>query len=197
MGKGKAPVFLPFCQRSLPLALIKAEQRQQFGLAQVLEPFFFCRNDLIGQGLFQLLPLEDLLFDGPLGDQPIHGHRLRLADAVGPVLGLAVVGRIPVVVVEDHGIGPREVQARASGFRADEEALDRRIAVELPDQIGPKRWRSIAVQTDETELPLPEEVLDDVEHLRALAEEQRPVFAIDDLFHEFLQAVQLPRVLDS
>ena len=120
-------------------ALIKSEQRQQVRLAQVLEPFVVCPKDLICQGLFQLLPLEDLFLDGSLGDQPIHGHRLCLADAVGPILGLAVVGGIPVVVVEDHGIGPREVQARASRLRTDEEALDCRIAVELPDQIGTKR----------------------------------------------------------
>jgi hypothetical protein len=66
-------------------------------------------NDLVCQCLLDGLPLNDLLFNRALGDKLVDGHRLRLTNAMGSILCLVVIRRIPVVIVEDHGVSTREI----------------------------------------------------------------------------------------
>jgi len=54
-------------------------------------------------------------------DQPVDGHVLLLADAVAARLRLQVILRIPVAVVDDDGVGGRQVDAEAARPRAQQE----------------------------------------------------------------------------
>src|SRR5690606_41499011 len=51
--------------------------------------------------------LRDALLDGALGDDPVHLHRLGLADPVGAVGGLLLDGGVPPAVDVDDVVGPR------------------------------------------------------------------------------------------
>ena len=59
-------------------------------------------------------PLQDLLLDGTLTDQPVHGDLLGLAQSMSPVHGLLVHRWVPVAVVEDDGVSSCQVDAEAS-----------------------------------------------------------------------------------
>jgi len=53
-----------------------------------------------------------------------------LTDAVAPVLGLGVHGGVPVAVVEDDGVGARQVDADATAAGREDEAEDALVGVE-------------------------------------------------------------------
>lgn len=57
-----------------------------------------------------------------------------LADAVAPVLGLGVHGGVPVAVVEDDGVGTRQVDADAAAAGREDEAEDALVGVETLHQ---------------------------------------------------------------
>eukprot|EP00968_Pinguiococcus_pyrenoidosus_P015942 scaffold1499_cov255-Pinguiococcus_pyrenoidosus.AAC.18 len=73
----------------------------------------------------QLLLRDRLLhhayFYAPDGEQPVHDHRVLLADPMGSVLRLGIHLRIPVRVEEDHDAGSSEVDAEAAGAGGQEE----------------------------------------------------------------------------
>lgn len=53
-----------------------------------------------------------------------------LANAVAPVLGLSVHGGVPVAVVEDDGVGTRQVDTDAAAAGREDEAEDALVGVE-------------------------------------------------------------------
>ena len=75
------------------------------------------RHELLLLALEQL----DLLLDRAGRDEPVGGHDLGLADAVGAIGGLLLDGRVPPRIEVDDGVGGGEVEARAAGLEADEE----------------------------------------------------------------------------
>ena len=61
-------------------------------------------DDGLGQGALGLQELGDPVFEGALADEAVDLHRSALADAVRPVAGLVLHGRVPpAVVVDDVG----------------------------------------------------------------------------------------------
>lgn len=65
--------------------------------------------------------LEDALFDGALRHQAVYRDVLCLADPVASIHGLGVVGRVPIAVVEDDGVGRGQIDAQASRLRGEQE----------------------------------------------------------------------------
>jgi len=49
--------------------------------------------------------LNDALIDRSLRDQAINSHLACLTEAVSTIHGLGIVRRIPVMVIEDNGVG--------------------------------------------------------------------------------------------
>ena len=70
--------------------------------------------------------LGDPLLDRALGDQPVHLHRLGLADPVGAVGGLLLDGGVPPAVEVDDVVGAGQVEAGAAGLERQQEDRDAR-----------------------------------------------------------------------
>jgi hypothetical protein len=62
----------------------------------------------------------------------------NLTYSVGSVLGLKIMGRIPVRVEYDDGVGPGDVESDSTHFRGQQEQEYPIICVELSDQALPK-----------------------------------------------------------
>ena len=70
--------------------------------------------------------LSNPLLNRALRDEPLDGDVLLLPDPVGPVHGLGVVGWVPVVVVEDHGVGAGQIDPAAACHAEEEDGDVRR-----------------------------------------------------------------------
>jgi hypothetical protein len=171
---------LPTKRGALLDALIEFEQSKKFLFGQVFKPSLIGPDDFVGQRLFDLLSFKNSFLNRTLGHKFVNRNGLGLPNAVGTVLSLVVVGRIPIVIVEDDRVGPSEVQPRATRLRADQKAMDSRVPIELVDKPLPALLGSVSVKANVADLPLLEEDLNDVQHLSALRKQQRPVLAVDD-----------------
>ena len=80
-------------------------------------------NQFLDQILLLLLQSNHFILDGILSHQPYHLHNLLLSDAMGPVRRLLLHSRIPPQVIQDHRIGPGQVQPRSACLQRDEEHL--------------------------------------------------------------------------
>ena len=101
-------------------------------------------HDALEEIALALLEGDDLLLDRAGGHEPVDGDRLVLPDAVRPVDGLRLGGRIPPRVEDEDVVGLRQRQAEPTSLEADQER--RRITVaEAPDDRGPVRRRAVEV----------------------------------------------------
>jgi L-serine dehydratase len=73
------------------------------------------------------------------------GERFAAALEVGPIHRLRVVGRVPIVIIEDHGVSADEIQARAGGPRREEEGVNRGVGVEGVGEPRPVECRRAPV----------------------------------------------------
>ena len=73
--------------------------------------------------------LQDVLLDGALAHHAVDVHLARLPDAVRAVLRLRVHRGVPVRVVEDDGVGARQVDAEPARARREDEREDLRVRV--------------------------------------------------------------------
>ena len=62
-------------------------------------------DNLFEQACFLGLELLDVLFNRSLGDEPVDENRLLLADAVNPVNGLLLGGRVPPRIEKKYVVG--------------------------------------------------------------------------------------------
>mmetsp|Transcript_5126 Transcript_5126/g.14693 ORF Transcript_5126/g.14693 Transcript_5126/m.14693 type:complete len:262 (-) Transcript_5126:2360-3145(-) len=60
---------------------------------------------------------ENVLLDGVLADQAVYVDFACLSDPVAPILRLCIHGRVPIGIVEDHRVGPRQIHPHASAPR--------------------------------------------------------------------------------
>ena len=65
--------------------------------------------------------LNDTLVDRALRDQSVDGDLARLTQTVGTVHCLRVVGRVPVMVVEDDGVRGSEVDTQTTSAGTEDE----------------------------------------------------------------------------
>ena len=73
------------------------------------------------------------MFDGTFGGEAVYDDGSCLTDAVGAVLGLEVLLRVPIGVEEDDRVGGGEVDPLTSSAGAEEEELAVFLGVEVFD----------------------------------------------------------------
>ena len=74
--------------------------------------------------------LHDVLLDRVPAHEPVYVHRPCLPDPVAPILGLVVHRWVPIAIIENHSISPRQVDAHASAPCGENEGEDLVIRVE-------------------------------------------------------------------
>lgn len=155
------------------------------------------------------------------GDEPVDDDRLLLADAVAAILGLEIHLRVlqgqripaaayPIAVVEDDGVGGGEIDAEATGARADEENLDVGVAIEVLDLLLARILAHGAV--DAAELPLVQvhqirlwrvsggelaRITDDVDDLSELRKDEDAMIFGNQLVQQFVEQQHLSRVIQG
>ena len=138
---------------------------------------------------------QDILLDGMLADEAVDVHLARLTDPMAPVLGLGVHRRVPIRVVEDDGIGARQVHPHTSATRRQNEAEDLRVGVEPLHERLPHLGLGGAVETH-VGVPVDiEECLQYIQHLAHLREDERPVASGLEPGEEGGQLLQLATVV--
>jgi len=124
-----------------------------------------------------------------LSDQLDHVHVPGLADAVGPIGGLILGGRVPPRVVVDYQIRACQVEAGAARFEGNEEDLAVTAVEAVAETLTFLRVRgAIQIQAGNT-FPV-QTLADDLQHAHKLAEDQHPPSGINggvDGLHQQLQ----------
>ena len=110
------PDFLHTTYEVTWVGLSEAEAREKYDDVTVIQI-----HHAVEQRGLPGLERHHLLLDGVLGDQPVDHHLLGLADAVHPVDGLRLGGRVPPRVEQDAVVGLGQVQAEPAGLEADQE----------------------------------------------------------------------------
>mmetsp|Transcript_47611 Transcript_47611/g.79829 ORF Transcript_47611/g.79829 Transcript_47611/m.79829 type:complete len:768 (+) Transcript_47611:2909-5212(+) len=153
-----------------------------------------------GRVQVQLLqrPLVDALLHRPVRDEAEHGDRLLLPDPVRAVLGLQVHLGVPVAVVQDHGVGGRQVDAQAPGAGGQHEEEHGAVGgVEALHALVPLEGAGAPVEAV-VRVALPDQVvLHDVQHPRHLAEQQHAVALGLQPRQQLVQDPHLPGVVDD
>mmetsp|Transcript_4005 Transcript_4005/g.11635 ORF Transcript_4005/g.11635 Transcript_4005/m.11635 type:complete len:291 (+) Transcript_4005:992-1864(+) len=128
-------------------------------------------------------------------DQPEDEDGLGLTDPVAPVHGLQVLLRVPVRIVDDHGVRGGQVDAQAPGPRAEEKVVVGRVVVEPGNVVPPFQQRDVAVDPAGL-LPLVLQVhLKEVQHLCHLREDQDLVVLLPELCQESVKELHLAALL--
>ena len=118
-------------------------------------------------------------FDGDqaerMGRAPEDGDAALLAEPPRPLPRLDVCRGVPVRVIQQHPVRPRQVDSQAADPRRQQEHKDRVVAVEVVDHAGAQRHRDGAVHAVVAHRGAADVALEDVKHLLRLREEQRLV----------------------
>ncbi|KAH6611038.1 hypothetical protein Trco_001058 [Trichoderma cornu-damae] len=80
-----------------------------------------CLDDLAVHVQLEPSAFQNLFLDGVGADETQNSHLVLLTDTVGAVLGLQILVRIPVRVVNDDGIGSLQVEAQTAGTSRQQE----------------------------------------------------------------------------
>lgn len=96
---------------------------------EVISPYIFLHTS----------QLYDALVDRTFGDQAVHRDLTGLSESVGAIHRLRVVGRIPVVIIEDDGVCSSQVdtQTTRTGTKQEDEDI-RPASASRMDQIKVK-----------------------------------------------------------
>mmetsp|Transcript_8835 Transcript_8835/g.30371 ORF Transcript_8835/g.30371 Transcript_8835/m.30371 type:complete len:382 (+) Transcript_8835:666-1811(+) len=130
-------------------------------------------------------------------DQPEHQHGLGLANPVAPVHGLQVLLRVPVRVVDHHGIRRREVDAQTPGSRREQKVVEVGVLVERVNGIPPVRQAHTPVDPASLLAHVLQVDLEQVQHLGHLREDEDLVAVLVELGEEPVQELHLPTLLDE
>jgi hypothetical protein len=148
-----------------------------------------------GEDAFRERPLfvvqaDDAFLDSALGDQAIYGDRPQLPDAVCSAHGLVFGSRVPPRVGDDHIVGSGQVEAKTTGFEADQKevavaTLERRDAAAA---LGGGRG---AVQVLVTDACRVKGFAQDLQEVDKLTEHQRLVAVGDQFAREIGKSLHL------
>ncbi len=133
-----------------------------------------------GVGDVGLLLLVDLsrvhdLLDCAGGNEAEDLDVAGLADAVGAILGLQVVGRVPVRIDDDDFVGGGDVEPYAAGFGADQEDEGGGVAVEVVDCFGTVEEGHAAVEVGDGVGGVVEEELEHLQEAHGVRENENLV----------------------
>eukprot|EP00964_Phaeocystis_antarctica_P141177 scaffold106158_cov45-Phaeocystis_antarctica.AAC.2 len=159
------------------MSLGRREQLAQVARLEDAPALLGLLEHAVAQVLLEDLPVVDLLLERVGRHQPVDRDRALLPHAPRALLGLAIVGGVPVGIDEEHAVGAGEVDAEAAGACRQQEAKDRRVLVEVIDESEAPRDRRRAVEPAVGVAARLDEALHDVEHLARLAEDQAAVAA--------------------
>ena len=107
---------------------------------------------------------------------------LFLPDPVSPVHGLEILHRVPIVLHEDDGVGPGQIETQPPHGRGDQEQIHGDVVVELVHDSLSLSGRNGAVHPEvghSRHLGLEQVVLHDVHHGLELEEDQGSVLNHD------------------
>ena len=102
---------------------------------------------------------DDLLFHSPFSYYSVNCHRFGLADSVGPVCGLLVHCRVPVVVVKNHSVSRDQIDSKTTGSCRKEERKNIVVSLVLFHHIATILDGSLTIQPEECHLFPSQEVL--------------------------------------
>mmetsp|Transcript_75797 Transcript_75797/g.195305 ORF Transcript_75797/g.195305 Transcript_75797/m.195305 type:complete len:278 (-) Transcript_75797:2928-3761(-) len=126
----------PRCAGSTSASVL--EQEAQVLLRQLCDRGRRAIDGAIEDELLLLLQGQDLLLHRALGDEA-HGLDLpRLPDAMRPLDGLKLAGRVPPWVHQEHVVRDLQVQALSAGLQGDEDDLHARVRVEGDERVIPR-----------------------------------------------------------
>ena len=74
-------------------------------------------------------------FDSSCRQQSINGDILQLTDPPRPLSRLGVCARVPVGVIQDHAIGPRQIDPQPTYSSCQQEYEDGRILLQTSNTI--------------------------------------------------------------
>jgi len=114
-----------------------------------------------------------------------------------PILGLLIVVRIEVDIVNDACVGGRQVDAHATGFGGEQKHENAVVVIEVGDQVLADIYGCRSVQAAETELSYPQILLHNVQHHSELAEEQHTVPLLLQLRQQRVQVPEFPGIADQ
>ena len=126
--------------------------------------------------------------------QPVDAHELGLADAMAARLGLQIVLRVPVGIVDDDRVGGRQVDAHAARARAQQEEkgirVRRAVAVDgsLPLVASHRPVQALVAEASQLDV-----LLDQVEEHRELREEEHTVPLLAQVRQELVEQQHLAR----
>ena len=161
-------------------------------------------ENLVGQILLVDLAMKDLLLHRAGHDQAIDRDGSRLADTPRSMACLHIGAGIPVRIVQEHTVGPREVDTEAADTRRQEEQKDGfasrgvivvGVVVVLVDELLALRERRLTVHAQIRVALLLAKVLDNVEHHGGLREPQCAMALLVPEAHELLSHLHLARAL--
>src|SRR5690606_36657490 len=115
--------------------LVEFDEFAQLGIVEFAEPVLAGADHGLGDRAFAGEQLVDAFLQGPGGDQLVDVDGLRLPDAVGPVGGLVLHGRVPPAVVVDDVGGAGQVEAGAAGAQGDEQDRRSLPGLEVVDEL--------------------------------------------------------------
>ena len=124
--------------------------------------------------------------------QAVDAHQLGLSDAMAARLGLQVVLRVPVGVVDDDGVGRRQVDADAARARAEEEEEGgRAFRTEAVDGLLPFVTGDRAIEPLVLEAAQLDVLLDEVQEHRELREDEDAVALLLQVRQQLVQEEHL------
>mmetsp|Transcript_19465 Transcript_19465/g.73536 ORF Transcript_19465/g.73536 Transcript_19465/m.73536 type:complete len:338 (-) Transcript_19465:1450-2463(-) len=141
--------------------------------------------------------VKHLCLEAPSRDQPIHPHVLRLPDSVAACHRLHVILRVPVRVVDDHGVRRREIDPDAARPGAEQEDEGILSGVEAVDGLLPVVSRDRPVEALTAEAAMPTEVLQEIQHADHLAEDEHLVALPLQLGEKLVHQHHLPAGCDD
>lgn len=68
--------------------------------------------------------LHNSLVDGALRDQTIDGNLTGLTQTMSTIHCLSVIGGVPIVIIEDHGIGGSKIDSKSTRSCTEQENED-------------------------------------------------------------------------
>ena len=89
-----------------------------------MSTYYYLRYEQTTHILLDSGKLNDTLIDGTLRNQPIYGDLAGLAKTVGTVHGLRIIGRIPVMIIEDDSVSSCQIDSQTAGSCTEQEYED-------------------------------------------------------------------------
>lgn len=138
---------------------------------------------------------KDVRFYGMFADETIDVDVTSLSDTMGTICALFVHGRIPIKVVEDDCICPRQVDTETSRSRRENEAEDARVVVESVGENLSLFDLCCAVEAEVAMAVDVEELFQYVENFGHLSEDEGSMSARLEPTEKFVQTLQFTTIV--